>query len=212
MRLRIKRKGFPFKSAFAVAFFIFIIVCAIAHCLLKRAEPVFVAQSSNYSNTAFTDLVNKCVIKAVEDGGFEEFFAVNSENGITAMQADTASMNSTVSKLMIDIQNALNSDYPAKLYIPLGSLSGYYLLSSSGPQIPVKIIPISVVNSVYDEKFESVGINQTRHRINLKISVDMLYKGYLLTEKERIETTIPLVENIISGDVPEYYGCGLISS
>lgn len=211
MRLHLWGRRQFFKPSFVFVFFLVFTGFSV-HFLLKRAEPVFIAQSSNYSNTAFTDLVNKCILEGVESGGFESFFDTVSENGITAMQADTAAMNSTVSKLMIDIQNALNSDYPAKLYIPLGSLSGYYLLSSVGPQIPVKIIPISVVGSSYDETFESVGINQIRHRINLKITVDMLYKGYLLTETERIETTVPLVDNIISGDVPEYYGSGLISS
>ena len=211
MRLNLWGRRRLFKLVFVFWLFLFV-VGFFMHFLLKRAEPVFVAQSSNYSNTAFTDLVNKCIIKAVDAGGFEKFFDTSSENGITAMMADTAAINSTVSKLMIDIQNALNGDYPAKLYIPLGSLSGYYLLSSIGPQIPVKIIPISVVNSSYDETFVSVGINQVRHRINLKITVDMLYKGYLLTETERIETTVPLIDNIISGDIPENYGTGLISS
>lgn len=209
MRLYIGRKKIKRKPFFAV---VVTAVCLTAHFLLKRAEPVFVAQTSNYSNTAFTDLVNKCIIRSVDEGGFDEFLKVDSQSGITSMQTDTALINSTVSKLVIDIQNALNSDYPAKVYIPLGSLSRYHILSSTGPQIEVKIIPISVVNSSYDETFEAVGINQIRHCINLKISVDMLYKGYLMTETERIETTVPLIDNIISGDVPEYYGSGVISS
>ncbi len=38
------------------------LICFCAHIFLKRAEPSFIAQTSNYSNTAFTDLVNKCII------------------------------------------------------------------------------------------------------------------------------------------------------
>ena len=59
MRLYIGRKQVKFKPFFTV---IIAVVCVTAHFLLKRAEPVFVAQTSNYSNTAFTDLVNKCII------------------------------------------------------------------------------------------------------------------------------------------------------
>ncbi len=186
----------------------FVILIYSVHKLLKRAEPVFVAQSSNYSNTAFTDLVNKCVIKAAEQDCFEDFFKIisDSSGGINALHADTAKINSVVSMLMIDIQNSLNADYPAKLYIPLGALSGYYLFSSSGPLIPVKIIPISVVSCDYDEEFVAVGINQIKHKIYLRIKVDMLYQGYLLHETERIEMSVPIAETIISGDVPQYYG------
>lgn len=196
------------KGVIVIFLLCFVILIYSIHKLLKRAEPVFVAQSSNYSNTAFTDLVSKCVIRAADQEYFKDFYEIipNSTDGITALKADTAKINKAISNLMIDIQNSLNADYPAEIYIPLGSLSGYYLLSSSGPLIPVKIIPISIVNGTYEEEFESTGINQVRHKIYLKITVDMLYQGYLLHETERIEMTVPISETIISGEVPEYYG------
>ena len=128
------------------------------------------------------------------------------------IEADTSKINSFTSELSINIQNALNADYPAKLYIPLGSLTNYYLLSSAGPQIPVKIIPISVVNSKIEDTFESVGINHTRHSIKLKIWVDMHYRSFVLDERERLEITVPIAETVISGDVPKYYGSGLTTS
>ena len=104
-------------------------VLILAHYLLKRAEPTFIAQTSNYSNTAFTDLVNKCVLDVVKTEEFGDFFKVVSSDGITAMESDTTKINLVTSRLLIDIQNALNNDYPAKLYIPLGSLTNYHILS-----------------------------------------------------------------------------------
>lgn len=182
------------------------------HFLLKRAEPVFVAQTSNYSNTAFTDLVNKSIIKIAETEEFKDFFEIISKDGTTTIEADTYKINTITSKLLIEVQNSLNNDYPAKLYIPLGSLTNYYLLSSVGPLIPIKIIPISVVTCKMEEKFESAGINQVLHKIQLKIGVDMHYRGYTLDERERIETTVPIAETVISGTVPQYYGSGLIKT
>lgn len=184
----------------------------VFHIFLKRAEPVFVAQTSNYSNTAFTDLVNKSIIKIAETEEFEGFFHTVSEGGATTIEADTAKINRVTSKLLIDVQNTLNNDYPAKLYIPLGSLTDYYLLSSVGPQIPVKIIPISVVTYDMEETFESAGINQVLHKISLRIGVNMHYRGFALDERERIEATVPIAETIISGTVPQYYGNGLIKT
>lgn len=189
-----------------------ILLCFCAHIFLKRAEPSFVAQTSNYSNTAFTDLVNKCIIDIAKRKEFDDFFEIVSSDGISMVEADTSKINLLVSELLIDVQNALNNDYPTKLYIPLGSLTDYYMLSSLGPVMPVKIIPISVVNSEIKDTFESVGINQVRHKIYLKLWVDMHYAGYLLDERETIETTVPIAETIISGTVPQYYGTGLTQS
>ena len=191
---------------------VLIVVFVVLHIILKRAEPVFVAQTSNYSNTAFTDLVNKSIIKIAEKEEFKDFFHIISKDGTTAIEADTYKINTITSKLLIEIQNTLNNDYPAKLYIPLGSLTDYYLLSSFGPQIPISIIPISIVSCEMEEAFESAGINQVLHKIQLKIGVDMHYRGYTLDERERIETTVPIAETIISGTVPQYYGNGLIKT
>ncbi|MGM9936508.1 MAG: sporulation protein YunB [Candidatus Ornithomonoglobus sp.] len=201
-----KRKHSAWKILIPALCLIFIIFCA--HRLLKRAEPVFVAQCSNYSNTAFTDLVNKCVIAELDKGEFDGFFKIISDSNerITAIEADTAQINRVKAALMIDIQNTLNNDYPANVYIPLGSLSGYYLLSSLGPVLSVKIIPISIVNGEFDESFEDAGINQVRHKIYLTVTVDMQYRGYLMNETERIETSVPIAETVIAGEVPEYYG------
>ncbi len=191
---------------------VLILSIIVLHIILKRAEPVFVAQSSNYSNTAFTDLVNKSIIKIAETEEFSDFFEIISKEGTTTIEADTSKINSISSKLLIEVQNTLNNDYPAKLYIPLGSLTNYYLLSSVGPLIPITIIPISVVTCEMEETFESAGINQVLHKIQIKIGVNMHYRGYSLDERERIETIVPIAETIISGNVPQYYGNGLIKT
>ena len=176
------------------------------HKFLKRAEPIFVAQSSNYSNTAFVDLVNRCIINIADTDEFSDFFRIIDNNGIKAMEADTSKINIVTSRLMIDIQNALNSDYPSKLYIPIGALTDYYLFSSVGPSIPVKIVPISVVNCEIIDKSETLGINQVNHMLYLDIWVDMQYSGYILNERERIKTTVPIAQTLLSGEVPRYYG------
>lgn len=204
MRLGFKRKN-------TAMFFIISLLCLVVliyflHKFLKRAEPVFIAQSSNYSNTAFTDLVNECIINIVKKEEFSVFFKSNSVNGLSILEADTSKLNLVISQLLIDIQNALNSDYPAKIYIPLGSLTDYYLFSSTGPSIPVKIVPISIVNCKIEDKTESVGINQVYHTIYLDLWVDMRYCGFMLDEKERISATVPLAQALITGDVPQYYG------
>ena len=188
---------------------LFVLVCVVACIILKRAEPVFVAQCSNYSNTAFTDIVNRCVADMARSGEMSGFF--NNEGGkssINAVETDTARINLVRSQLLINVQDALNADYPAYIHIPLGSLFGSGLLTYYGPELSVKIIPISIVNGELEESFEAAGINQVRHSISMKITVKMRYVGYTMDETELIGTTVPIAESMISGDVPRYYGGG----
>lgn len=206
MRLGIKRKRVGAVLPCVIILFMGAII--VLHNIFKRAEPAFIAQTSNYSNTAFTDLVNKCVIKLAEQDEYSELFVTktNSNERITAIEANTAKINKFNSTLLIDIQNALNADYPAYVYVPAGALSRYRVLSSAGPLLKFKIIPISVVNSSFDEEFESVGINQVKHSIYINITVDMLYSGYTLHETEQITASVPITETIVMGEVPQYYG------
>lgn len=210
MRIGYKKKHRA--VGFIILLGVIILFSILLHTFLKRAEPAFVAQTSNYSNTAFTDLVNKSVIKVVNENDFDEFFKIVSADKTSLIEADTAKINLITSKLLIEIQDTLNADYPAKLYIPIGSLTDYYLLSSLGPQIPVTIIPISVVSCEVIDHFDDAGINQVRHELWLHIAVDMHYRGYLLDERERIEAQVPIAQTIITGDVPQYYGNGLIKT
>ena len=72
--------------------------------------------------------------------------------------------------------NALKSDFTTELQeklrdtkntikIPLGSMSGFYLLNGVGPPITVKILPISQVRTDFEDKFEGQGINYVKHSI-----------------------------------------------
>ncbi|MBQ3426481.1 MAG: sporulation protein YunB [Clostridia bacterium] len=183
-----------------------------AHFILRRSEPVFYAQCSNYSNTAFTELVNGCIADMAQSDGFCSFFntATDESGRVNSVEADTARINSVKSRLLTDIRKALSKDYPASVGIPLGSLSRYPVLAYYGPTLHIRIIPISIVNGELDEKFESVGINQVLHRITLNIYVDMRYIGYTMNKTERITAEIPIAETLISGSVPEYYGTGIM--
>ena len=188
---------------------LFVLACVIIYVILKRAEPVFIAQCSNYSNTAFTDIVNRCVADMAGSGLMRDFFVNKDIKGkINALETDTAQINLVKSQLLINVQDALNDDYPAYVRIPLGSLTGFKLLAYYGTDLSVKVFPISIVTGEISESFEAVGINQVRHGISMKISVEMRYVGYTMNETELIETTVPLAESIISGDVPRYYGSG----
>ncbi|GEM_PF-2653416 len=188
---------------------LFVLACIAVHIILKRAEPVFVAQCSNYSNTAFTDIVNRCVADMARSGEMRGFFKNESgAAGVNAVETDTAQINLVRSQLLINVQDALNADYPAYVRIPMGALTGSKLLTYYGPELSVKVFPISVVNGELEESFEAAGINQVRHSVSMKISVEMRYVGYTMNETELIETTVPIAESLISGDVPKYYGGG----
>ena len=124
---------------------------------------------------------------------------------ITSVETDSAQINMINSKISSVITSRLETLSKEKLKIPLGTLLGAQFLSGRGPNVTLKAIPSGFVKTQVVSEFNSVGINQTRHRIFLNIDADItaIIPGY----SSSAETTVTYVvaESIIIGEVPQYY-------
>lgn len=60
------------------------------------------------------------------------------------------------------------------IYLSMGTLSGVQLLSGRGPDLNLKVVPSGYMTSEIENRFDSAGINQTRHQIMLKMDMRVL--------------------------------------
>lgn len=177
----------------ALLIFIFGIFC--------RLTPSYSARVAECANAA----VNKIVNTAVNDVFSEENGSFSVKNN-EILEADTIRLNRLKSQIMTDVQEKLNTYEAQTVQIPLLNASKLPVLSGLGPRIPVKIAPMSVLSGHLEDSFENAGINQVKHSIVLKISVSVNCTGYMFSQTETVITDIPLIETVIKGDVPKYYG------
>jgi len=89
--------------------------------------------------------------------------------------------------------------------IPLGTITGIPLLSGHGPDIHVQFRPESNINGEIKSEFRSAGINQTLHRVSVRIVayIAVVIPGHTFTVVADAEA--PLVEVVIVGEVPDTY-------
>lgn len=204
MRLGMKRRrgGLPAFISVALPLAIF----ALSVFIAKRLEPAFVTEARSYANTMVTYAIEEAVNETLSNGDYSKTSAAASEGGVTSVEADTVKINRLKSELTSKIQDNVAQKCKGKIYIPLGSASGLYILSGLGPKIPLSVSPAATVNTGYRESFEPAGINQVRHSVNINVDVQMRYSGYMLDECEIINTDVPVLETVIAGAVPNYYG------
>ena len=95
--------------------------------------------------------------------------------------------------------------------MPVGSLTGISLFSGRGFSLPVEVVAVGSAHGDFQSQFTSAGINQTRHRILLEVtvSVEILLPGE--TMQTEICPQVPIAETVIVGQVPDTY-LGLPSS
>ena len=88
----------------------------------------------------------------------------------------------------------------------MGSISGISSLTYVGPKFEIEMERAGDINSKVTSQFESVGINQTLHKINLELDCKMSILTPFGSVEEEMTTTVILAETVIVGVVPNYYG------
>ena len=175
-----------------------------------RLHAAFSSTARAYANNVATTAISDAVYEIFSGDSGSDFKETASVDRATVLMTDTARINMLNSRLAEKIQSeVLSGDYKT-VYIPLGSITGIAAFSGMGSKIPVKIHPISLVNTDVDEDFESRGINQVRHTVSINVEIIMAYSGYLFSEKETVNVSVPVSDSVIVGDTPEFYGGGEI--
>lgn len=121
------------------------------------------------------------------------------------LQANAVRMNELATLTAIEAQKRLQSADAQSVSIPLGAALGIPFLSALGPQIPVRIVPVSAVSAAFSTEFESAGINQSRHKffLSLHAQVRLVIPGG--AKQVDLKGQVLIAESIIVGEVPQSY-------
>ena len=104
-----------------------------------------------------------------------------------------------------DVLEALEGVDVSQIQVPLGSLVDLDILWGLGPTLKVHAMTVGTVDGEFFSEFTSAGVNQTLHRICLKLTVPltlMLPGGAVETVSE---TELCVAETVIVGQVPQAY-------
>lgn len=141
-----------------------------------------------------------------DEAGYGSLVNVYETNGkVYLLQANSSRLNTLAADCANAAQRRIAQLGEQGVSIPLGTLSGVPLFAGIGPKITLHFTPAGAVNSSFESEFRSAGINQTLHRVNLRLiaTVRVILPGesHTLT----VEAEAPVAENIIVGDVPDAY-------
>ena len=160
-----------------------------------------------------SNAVNRIVVDAVRDAidsGQVDYNVLihleKDETGrVAALESNMAAFNRLQSQILDLILGRIDQVSARELSIPVGSLTGSPLLAGRGPRISVRMESVGSSSARFENQFESAGINQTKHRIVLRIDVyvSILLPGYSTVTQVTNEITV--AETVIVGEVPGTY-------
>ena len=174
----------------------------------KNFQPIVTALATSYAGTYATTAVNEAVKQIANSKiDYSEICNISkNENGdIKSITVDTATINLIKLKISETIIKNIEKSDSQQLGIPIGNLTNTYILSGRGPEIPVKIMTVSSPKVAVESKFESAGINQTKHKISIITNVDIQIILPYETTVKSIQSESLMCETIIVGNIPNVY-------
>lgn len=189
---------------------LFIILLVVSIMLLDRQiRPVVETMSISYAKILAEQSINNTVNQILEDNKVtqDDLIALtrNSEGNITDMRVNSMLVNKLKTQLSDGVLTGLTSLEEQDLSIPLGTLSGVQIFSGLGPNIHIRVIPATYVDTKIISTFTSSGVNQTVHRIVFQVVVDIsaIVPGFVSTGQ--IESDMVFSETVIVGTVPNSF-------
>ncbi|EHJ01450.1 sporulation protein YunB [Clostridium sp. DL-VIII] len=205
MQYYTKRKGHKYISFIVVIIFIIVVFNVTIVFFDERVMPSVIEIATMMAKSQTLNIINEKSVEILsQDFKYDEMVKIqkNSEGNIILVQADTVKLNYIAAKLATECNTALSNMENSPVKVPLGWMSGKSAFFSLGPKITVEIEPIGNISTSYESKFESAGINQTRHKIYLNVMAKIRLKLPLRNQDVDVTTQIPVSDTIIVGKIP----------
>jgi len=186
------------------AFFIISGLIAISLFLRRLSSEIALSDARDAVTLAVNETVQS--IMAAGGYGYDDFVTLcrDKEGSICAITTDTVKINALATELLAETVRSADSR-KLDIRIPLGNLLGSNLLLGRGPEIPVEILMLTSSFVRLESGFSDTGINQTKHDLILKVSVDIDILVPWETISTTVETDVLIAETILVGRVPDTY-------
>jgi len=199
------KRRHPYKNAFFIIFFS-ILVVGILILLDIKLRNVFFDIAEVKAVQIATEAMQRSIQQEATDKNIQYQDLINihkdSEGRITLMQANTLIVNRIASSVTIAVQKALEDLRWQSFSIPAGQVLGIPLFANRGPKIKYSIMQVGTVRFSITDKFDSAGINQTRHTIYLNLDSNVRIVIPTKTAETVVSTQVPLTESVIVGGIP----------
>ncbi|WP_443661311.1 sporulation protein YunB [Clostridium sp.] len=171
----------------------------------KISMPTIMAVADSEMRAKATEIVNKAIIDEYSNQfNYDEIIKADKDSvgNIVMLKADTLKMNKIACDVALKSQKELMKLGDVGIKVPIGYITRNNILSYYGPSVTIKMQPIGQVETKYSSEFESAGINQTRHKIYVKVKTTVRVIIPLKSNDIEVTNEVPIAETIIVGKTP----------
>lgn len=188
------------------------LLLAAGYVALRLVDAVLLgplaALAENEARLRGADAVNRIIMTSVGHSLPHEqlvSFEKDREGRIAAYRVNTQLVNQVAAAAAEAIHQEFQALSGEAFGLPLGALSGSHILSTRGPRLPFRVLPVGSVVIDVRQDFRGEGINQTRHRIWLHADAQVQVVLPLVSRAIQVAVEVPVTETVVVGPVPDSF-------
>lgn len=192
-------------------FFLFLLLLILFFIarLIHRWHPVLQAMAEMQAQALATDILADTMRDVLTESGVQSedlvTYYYNPSGEIFAYSIDTVTIEKLAAMANTKMGEYLEEKKEFELDIPLGRITSNPLLAAMGPDIPIQVRVVGNPGVDYARSFESVGINEVNHRIWIEMELLIQVTTPLLTDVLTANMQFTLIDQTLSGKVPNTY-------
>jgi len=196
-----------FIKLFFFVFLILLLINIVSNYFSERVKNYVKQKAINESSLIIAKTIEEEVLPRIDMDNL--VFNVKTENEkIDSIYINTYQVNQiiaiTTSKIAEKLKNLKNEEL-TNLTLPFGIIISDVLFYDLGPEINIKMYPIGAVMCDVKSVIEEYGINNSIFRLEIAVSVSFNVIIPLQREEITVNTAIPVIVQIIQGEVPRFY-------
>lgn len=187
-----------------------LLVLAVAFfAVFIKVKPLVFTYAKSTAEVTMLNAANKAVLNVLSKYGISydtiSHISRDKDGVIQGVEIDTKEINILKSAISNEIDCIMDDSKIYDISIPCGTLLGNEYTTGMGPKFNFKMQFTHTALVDFESKFETAGINQTLHKIVIKINLcgNILMIG--CTEGFSVSTGVIAAQTVIVGTVPDSF-------
>lgn len=195
------------KKSFVLFIIIILLIIISSVYLLNSITPAIEIACQSRAKAIGVQITEETVNEFIQNVEYETLMHItyNDQGKIIAISANIIELNKLSSQISYRIQEKLNNLDKVSVQLPITSMIGLNVFSGYGPDISIKLLPMGNIETKFETKFASEGINQTKHTIYMNILSNITVVAPFIGSSVQCNSTVTIAETIIVGDIPSTY-------
>ena len=189
---------------FIFIFFLIISIYYLSIYFSDRTKLFMENKSIIYTQSYLKEAILEDVIEEINISSLY-LIKENSNNQVNSVLVNTAQVNKILGLVNSSLEENMKTIQNTELQIPFSSIFSEVLFNSFGPNIKLKIFPLGSYKCDVISSATEYGINNTLFEIYINVDIKIETLVPLQRNENVVNCKIPIVMQIIHGEVPRYY-------